>query len=107
MGRSALDLQRGGMAVLDSGGNVIWTDEAWAAYDGDRGAQIGTNLLESYRGYSDPIAQAIANAIVAVFEGKATYFEIEHRGSARTNTLLSRRWRRGRDPQVRRYERTA
>jgi DNA-binding NarL/FixJ family response regulator len=82
MGQSALDLQRGGIAVLDSDGNVIWTDDAWAVDDGDGGptrAPIGTNLLKSYRGHSDPIAQAIANAIVAVFEGKATYFEIEHR----------------------------
>jgi DNA-binding NarL/FixJ family response regulator len=79
-GNSALDLQRGGIAVLDSGGNVIWTDDAWAVEDGGPPrAPIGTNLLDSYRENSDPIAQAIANAIAAVFEGKATYFEIEHR----------------------------
>jgi DNA-binding NarL/FixJ family response regulator len=82
MGRSALDLQRGGIAVLDSAGDVTWTDDAWAAGDCDCGlphAPMGTNLLEAYRGYSDPRAQAIADAIVAVFEGKVTYFEMEHR----------------------------
>ncbi len=80
--RSTVDLQRGGIAVLDSHGNVTWIDEAWAADDGESilpRVPIGTNLLETYRGYSDPAAQAIVNAIVAVFEGRATYFEIEHR----------------------------
>jgi len=82
VGRGASDLQRGGIAVVDSAGNVTWTDEAWTA-DNDEGglprAPIGTNLLQAYRGCDDPRAQAVANAIVAVFEGKATYFEIEHR----------------------------
>jgi DNA-binding NarL/FixJ family response regulator len=80
--RSSVDLQRGGIAVLDSHGYVTWTDEAWAADDSETSlprVPIGTNLLETYRGYSDPTAQAIVTAIVAVFEGKATYFEIEHR----------------------------
>jgi DNA-binding CsgD family transcriptional regulator len=83
VGREALDLERGGIAVLDSAGNVTWTDEAWSA-DDDGGlprAPIGTNLLEAYRGHEDPRAQAVANGIVAVFEGKAMYFEIEHRAS--------------------------
>ncbi len=81
-GRAALDLQRGGIAVLDLDGIVTWTDEAWTADDVEGGlprVPIGTNLLQSYREYSDPRAQAVANAITAVFEGKATYFEIEHR----------------------------
>lgn len=82
MGRSALDSQRGGIAVLDSAGIVTWTDEAWGDGD-DRGnlprLPIGTNLLESYRGYADLRARAVADAIAAIFEGKATYFEIEHR----------------------------
>jgi len=82
VGRGVPDLLRGGIAVIDSAGNVTWTDEAWTA-DNDEGglprAPIGTNLLQAYRGYDDPRAQAVANAIVAVFEGKATYFEIEHR----------------------------
>ena len=84
VGREALDLERGGIAVLDSAGNVTWTDEAWSAGDGEGGlprAPIGTNLLEAYRGHEDPRAQAVANGIVAVFEGKAMYFEIEHRAS--------------------------
>jgi DNA-binding CsgD family transcriptional regulator len=82
--REALDVQRGGIAVLDSTGNVAWTDEAWTADDDEGGlprAPIGTNLLQAYRGHEDPRAQAVANGIVAVFEGKAMYFEIEHRAS--------------------------
>ncbi|MEK6208548.1 MAG: LuxR C-terminal-related transcriptional regulator [Chloroflexota bacterium] len=81
-GSAALDLQRGGIAVLDLDGIVTWTDEAWATEDGDDGlprVPIGANLLQTYRGDSDPRVQAVANAIAAVFEGKATYFEIEHR----------------------------
>jgi len=83
-GRAALDVQRGGIAVLDSVGNVTWADEAWAGDDGEAGlpaAPIGSNLLQTYRDYQDPRAQAIADAIVAIFEGTATYFEIEHRAS--------------------------
>jgi DNA-binding NarL/FixJ family response regulator len=80
--RAALEVHRGGIAVLDSSGNVTWTDEAWAT-DGDESglprAAIGSNLLQVYRGYADPRAQAIADAIVAVFAGKVTYFEVEHR----------------------------
>jgi len=82
VGREAPGLQRGGMAVLDSAGTVTWIDEAWTAIDDEGGlprAPIGTNLLLAYRGYDDPRAQAVANAIDAVFQGKATYFEIEHR----------------------------
>jgi len=81
-GRAIVDEHRGGIAILDSDGNVTRTDEAWAA-DEDAGGlprvPIGMNLLETYRGYADPRAQAIAYAIAAVFEGKLTYFEIEHR----------------------------
>jgi DNA-binding CsgD family transcriptional regulator len=84
VGREALDSERGGIAVLDSAGNVTWTDAAWTADDDEGGlprAPIGTNLLKAYRGHEDPRAQAVANGIVAVFEGKAMYFEIEHRAS--------------------------
>ena len=80
--RATLESHRGGIAVLDSNGNVTWTDEAWAVDDDDSGlprVAIGANLLEAYRGYSNPRAQAIANAIAAVFEGTVTYFEVEHR----------------------------
>jgi len=80
--RATVGLHRGGIAVVDSDGNVTWTDEAWAVDDDESGlprVAIGSNLLQAYRGYSDPRAQAIANAIVAVFEGTVTYFEIEHR----------------------------
>lgn len=84
VGRETLDVQRGGLAVLDSSGTVAWTDEAWTADDDGAGlprAPIGTNLLQAYRVQEDPRAQAVANAIAAVFEGKAMYFEIEHRAS--------------------------
>jgi DNA-binding NarL/FixJ family response regulator len=84
LGRADLDLQRGGIAVVDNAGIVTWTDDAWSVGDGRGGLPqppIGTNLLETYRAHDDPRAQAVANAIVAVFEGKATYFEIEHRAS--------------------------
>jgi DNA-binding CsgD family transcriptional regulator len=87
VGQAAPDLHRGGIAVLEADGNVIWTDEAWAADGHDHDiprASIGTNLLEAYREDSDPITQAIANAIVAVFEGRVTYFEIEHRAGRGT-----------------------
>lgn len=93
-GRAGLDLQRGGIAVLDPEGIVTWADEAWAA--GDRDADlprvpIGANLLQAYRGAQDSRAQTIASAIVSVLEGKATYFEIEHRmaGEVRRSLLTS------------------
>jgi DNA-binding CsgD family transcriptional regulator len=79
--RAALDLERGGIAVLDSDGNVTWADEAWTADDDEGGlprAPIGSNLLQAYSGHDDPRARAVAYAMLAVFEGKATYFEIEH-----------------------------
>lgn len=84
LSRAALDPQRGGIAVLDPGGKVTWADDAWAAADSEGGlprTPIGTNLLQAYRGQDDPRAQAVASAIVAVLEGKATYFEFEHRAS--------------------------
>jgi len=87
--RAVPESQRGGIAVLDSEGNVKWTDEAWAADDDESGlprVAIGSNLLQAYRKYSDPRAQAIANAIVAVFEGKVTYLEIEHRPERESQT---------------------
>lgn len=90
--RIALDLQRGGIAVLDSDGKVTWADDAWSADDDEDGlprAPIGTNLLHAYRGQDDPRAQAVANAIVAVFESKATYFEIEHRASREGRSVLT------------------
>jgi DNA-binding CsgD family transcriptional regulator len=83
-GRAPLDAQRGAIAVLDLVGNVTWADEAWLADDGEAGlpvTPIGSNLLQAYRDDGDPRAQTVANAIVAVFEGRATYFEIEHRAS--------------------------
>jgi DNA-binding CsgD family transcriptional regulator len=94
IGRPALGSERGGIAVIDPDGNVTWTDDAWATADGlvylPR-VPIGANLLHAYRDYPDPRTQAIANAIRAVFEDKATYFEIEHRGDpeSRTSFLTS------------------
>src|SRR2546430_4311359 len=90
--RSAIGLQRAGIAVVDSDGNVTWTDETWAADDGEGSlprVPIGANLLESYREYSDPRAQAIANAIAAVLDGKVTYFEIEHRSDPESPSFLT------------------
>jgi DNA-binding CsgD family transcriptional regulator len=85
-------MQRGAIAVLDPDGNVAWADEAWAAGDGPTGlprAPIGTNLLEAYRGREDPTAQAVANAMVAILEGKATYFEIECRANENGRSFLT------------------
>jgi DNA-binding CsgD family transcriptional regulator len=92
LGHAALDLQRGATAVLDPDGNVTWADEAWAAGNGATGlprAPIGTNLLEVYRAREDPAAQGVANAIVAILEGKATYFEIECRANASRRSFLT------------------
>src|SRR5437763_13283348 len=50
---------------------------------------MGANLREAYRDYPDPRAQAIANAIAAVLEGKATYFEIEHRSDPDSPSVLT------------------
>ena len=85
MGHAALELQRGAIAVLDPDGNVTWADDGWAADDAGYGfprVPIGGNLPRAYRDQDDPIARTIANAIAAVFEGRATYFEIEHRAGA-------------------------
>jgi DNA-binding CsgD family transcriptional regulator len=82
--QDALHLQRGAIAILDPDGNVTWADDAWAALESQTDlprVPIGKNLLEAYRMHHEPIAQAVGNAIAAVFEGKATYFEIEHRAS--------------------------
>ena len=90
--RSAIDQQRARIAVVDSDGTITWTDEAWAADDGEASlprVPIGANLLEAYREYSDPRAQAIANAIAAVLEGKVTYFEIEHRSDPDSPSFLT------------------
>src|SRR2546423_437421 len=87
--RLALDTHRGGIAVLDADGNVTWTDEAWDADDDETGlprVPLGGNLLQAYRRSPDPRAQAIVNAIVAVFEGKVTYLEIEHRSDRESET---------------------
>ena len=87
--RPALDTRRGGIAVLNPDGNVTWTDEAWGADDEETGlprVPLGGNLLHAYRGSPDPRAQAIANAIAAVFEGKVTYLEIEHRSDRGSET---------------------
>jgi DNA-binding CsgD family transcriptional regulator len=91
MGHAAFDLQRGAIAVLDPDGNVTRADEAWAAGDGATGlprAPLGTNLLEWYRGQEDPRAQAVASAVVAILEGKATYFEIECRANESGRSFL-------------------
>jgi DNA-binding CsgD family transcriptional regulator len=91
-GHAALDLQRGAIAVLDPDGNVTWADEAWAAGDGATGlprGPIGTNLLGWYRGQEDPRAQAVANAIVAILQGTATYFEIEFSASESRRSILT------------------
>jgi len=93
MSRSAPDSQHGGIAVLDSDGNVTWTDDRWAAEDGDESlprVPIGMSLLRRYREDPDSRTQAIANAIEAIFEGKATYFELEHRAyRGSQNTFLT------------------
>ena len=68
---------------------VTWTDEAWDADDDETGLSrvpLGGNLLQAYRRSPDPRAQAIVNAIVAVFEGKVTYLEIEHRSDRESET---------------------
>jgi len=91
MSRSGLDLQRGGIAVLDSDGNVTWTDDRWADEDDEESlprVPIGMSLLRRYREDPDSRTQAIANAIVAIFEGKATYFELEHRAYRLLNQVL-------------------
>src|SRR5256885_7923368 len=79
------------MAILDAAGNVTWADEAWAA-DGDQtglaSVPVGSNLVETYRQQEEPIAQAVANAIAAIVEGQATYFEIEHRASGETGRSI-------------------
>jgi len=82
LGYAAVDLQRGAIAILDPDGNVTWADETWATEENETGlpgVPIGANLLDAYRSRGETIAQTIANAIVAVFDGRATYFEIEHR----------------------------
>ena len=92
LGHAALDPQRGATAVLDPDGKVTWADEAWAAGDGATGlprAPIGTNLLDAYRGREEPTAQAVANAIVAILKGKATYFEIECRADESGRSFLT------------------
>lgn len=89
--RTALEMQRGGIAVVDSDGTVAWTDDAWTSADGPGflpRVPVGGNLLAAYREYADPRIQALANAIAAVFEGKATYFEMEHRAERGALTLL-------------------
>jgi DNA-binding NarL/FixJ family response regulator len=78
------------MAILDADGNVTWADEAWAA-DGQTGlarVPIGGNLVDTYREQEEPIAQAVANAVAAIVEGKATYFEIEHQASRETGPSI-------------------
>jgi DNA-binding CsgD family transcriptional regulator len=92
VGRDVSGLQRGGIAVLDPMGNVTWTDEAWASDQGEGGvhrAPIGANLIETYRQHDDPRAQAVADALVAVLQGNATYFEIEYHASERGGSLLT------------------
>lgn len=80
---AAFDLQRGAIAVLDLEGNVTWADDAWAADDfGFAVVPIGSNLLLTYAEQEAPIARIVANAIKAVLEGTASYFEIEHRDSS-------------------------
>jgi len=93
-GRSALDRQRGGIAVLDSNGNVTWTDDRWAAEEGEESlprVPIGTSLLRRYREDPDSRTQAIASAIASILEGRATYFELEHRANrdSRSSFLTS------------------
>jgi DNA-binding NarL/FixJ family response regulator len=88
-GRSAVDSQRGGIAVIGSDGTVTWTDEAWISTDSQDylpRVPIGANLLDAYRDYADPRTRAIASAITAVFDGTATYFEIEHRADRESQT---------------------
>jgi DNA-binding NarL/FixJ family response regulator len=78
------------MAILDADGIVTWADEAWAA-DGETGLArvgIGRSLVDTYREQEEPIAQVIADAIAAIVEGKATYFEIEHRASRETGPSI-------------------
>jgi DNA-binding CsgD family transcriptional regulator len=82
----APDLQRGAIAVLDPDGIVSWVDEMWAADERETGlprVPIGANLLDAYRGQDEPIAQTVASALAAVLEGRASYFEIEHRPDRR------------------------
>jgi DNA-binding NarL/FixJ family response regulator len=82
IGRPGPDRRNGGIAVLDSEGTVRWIDEAWAVDEAEGRfprVSIGSNLVGAYRAYSDATGQAVVNGIVAVLEGKATYFEIEHR----------------------------
>jgi DNA-binding CsgD family transcriptional regulator len=89
-GHAARELQRGAIAVLDPDGNVTFADETWTGGGGETElprVPVGTNLLDAYRGREDPIAQAIANALVSVLRGKATYFEIEYR-ARQTGVLL-------------------
>jgi DNA-binding CsgD family transcriptional regulator len=76
------EVQRGAIAVLDLDGQVTWADEVWMASDNDTGlapVPVGSNLLAVYRKGDDPIARLVADAVQAVFEGRATYFEIEYR----------------------------
>jgi len=90
--RDDLDLQRGAIAILDPDGSVTWADEAWAALKSQTdlpGVPIGKNLVEAYRKRDEPILQAVANAIVALFEGKATYFEIEHGARSEGRSYLT------------------
>jgi DNA-binding CsgD family transcriptional regulator len=93
LGPAGLNLERGAIAVLDLEGNVTWADDAWAADDGESAlarVPIGSNLLQAYREQEDPIARAVANAIAAIFEGRATYFEIEYRaGPAGRGSILT------------------
>jgi DNA-binding CsgD family transcriptional regulator len=82
IGRPSVDKRHSGIAVLDSEGTVRWIDEAWAADEAEGRfprVAIGSNLVGAYRAYSDSTGQAVVNGIVAVLEGKATYFEIEQR----------------------------
>jgi DNA-binding CsgD family transcriptional regulator len=91
LGRSAVD-RRSGIAVLDPEGNVRWIDEAWAADEAEGRfprVAIGSNLVGAYRAYSDSMGQAVVNGIVAVLEGKATYFEIEHRMDGESQGFFS------------------
>lgn len=100
---TAANSLRAGIAVLDGGGIVRWTNHAWSRAETATpiaGARAGSNLLTLGGAETTPLSAAIFAGIAAVIAGATSYVELEWEAAVGRSAMVAITPTRGRPGAV-------